>query len=139
MVSPRMWETRTYGRDPPRESVDPAGLRPGARPDAERVPVRVAQVELAHAPRLVGRRVAHLVAEAQRQRVRLVDLRRRADPPADPVAAGLVVALELRGRPTAGALGAAAEEELGVVVAVDPGEPGLLGVVRPAEADLPAE
>src|SRR5262249_22015267 len=96
----------------------------------------MAQVELAHAPRLVAGRSGDDQALAERRSVERIHLRRRLDPPAHPDAVRLIVSRLLGHDGSARALRADAEEYLGSVRA-NAAERRLRAVVHPGEARPP--
>ena len=134
---------RPAGVDVPRDRGRERGAEPlrragGAhsKPELTRegVAVRVAQVELANSPRLVGRGPDDVEALLECQGVGGVDVTRDRNPPCHPDAVRRVVAGELRAPLATRSLRAAAEEDVDVTRA-DRGKTGLrVGPRRPRRA-----
>lgn len=105
---------------------------------SERMTVRVAEMELADAPRFVGRRHRHLQAELDAEVVQRVDLLRCAEEPRHPDASCRLV--EGKGRRVCPprSLTVPAQEDLGGS-ARDPSEPRLTLAFIPLEGRLPPE
>src|SRR5262245_36247191 len=98
----------------------------------------MAQVELAHVPRLVGRRIGDNHAVLERGLVKYVHFGGRVHPPRHPDPVGLIVARMLRHHRSTRALGALAEKDLRVV-RTDAAEIGIGVAVGPGEPDAPAK
>src|SRR4051794_24111335 len=106
--------------------------------DPEGVAVGVAEMELANAPRFVGRRQGHLKAELETKRVHRIDLLLLLEEPRHPDAAGCLVEGEGRCVCASRPLPAATEKDLRLSAA-SPCEARLTVALGPFEGRLPAE